>query len=417
MSDSPSLELRLRRRLKSLVLGNPLLRGPASAYLRARLHREYAALADGYARRAREAGLSYDAASTTADVRARLARRGAPPRRRTLGAVRTFAFVPGISWHADLLPDLEKLGPVVRFDYASLGFQWEEFSRASRRGLRDREEMNELFFSRVREEHAREPLDWVFVYASGCEIKASIVRRISEELGLPTVNMCLDDKNSWRGPWMGDHSAGQIGIAGAFDLSWTSSRVACEWYMVEGGRPLYLPPGFDAAAAEAPPSAGPDIPVSFVGEAYGFRRDVVDFLRRRDVPIQAFGRGWEGGALTPEEKRSVVARSRVNLGMGGLLHAEDLVALKGRDFEIPAAGGGVYLTSFNPDLADHFEIGKEILCYRDREEMIRLIRNCLQHPEDAVEISRRGRARCLKEHRWLNRYRRVCALLGLLDED
>ena len=76
---SASLELRIHRRLKALVLGNPLLRRPASAYLGARLRREYAALVDGYARRAREGGLAYDAALTQMQVRARLSRRGAAP--------------------------------------------------------------------------------------------------------------------------------------------------------------------------------------------------------------------------------------------------------------------------------------------------------------------------------------------------
>ena len=75
----------------------------------------------------------------------------------------------------------------------------------------------------------RRAVDWVFVYASGAEISADTVRRITEELGIPIVNMCLDDKQSWTGAWMGDHRAGQIDIAATFDLSWTSARVACEW--------------------------------------------------------------------------------------------------------------------------------------------------------------------------------------------
>jgi len=69
---------------------------------------------------------------------------------------------------------------------------------------------------------------------------------------------------------MGDHRAGQIDIGPAFDISWTSARVACEWYMVEGARPIYMPEGCDIATYR-PMEVPRDIPVSFIGGAYGFR--------------------------------------------------------------------------------------------------------------------------------------------------
>jgi len=109
-------------------------------------------------------------------------------------------------------------------------------------------------------------------------------------------------------------------------------------------------------------------------------------------------------------------RSCINLGMGGIGYSERLTNLKARDFEIPGTGGGVYVTSFNPDLAQHFIIGEEILCYRNREEMLELIRYYLARPDEAREIARRGRERCLREHRWLHRYQRVCKILGILAE-
>ena len=109
-------------------------------------------------------------------------------------------------------------------------------------------------------------------------------------------------------------------------------------------------------------------------------------------------------------------RSCINLSMGGIGYSEALTNVKTRDFEIPGTGGGVYLTSFNPDLAQHFEVGREILCYRNRNEMVELIRYYLSHPEQAREIAMRGRARCLADHRWLYRYRHVCQVLGILPD-
>ena len=102
--------------------------------------------------------------------------------------------------------------------------------------------------------------------------------------------------------------------------------------------------------------------------------------------------------------------------MGGIEYSEELTNLKGRDFEIPGTGGGVYLTSFNADLAQHFVIGEEILCYRGRDEMIELIRYYLAHRDEAAEIARRARERSLREHRWLHRYETMLRVLGILDD-
>ena len=107
--------------------------------------------------------------------------------------------------------------------------------------------------------------------------------------------------------------------------------------------------------------------------------------------------------------------SKINLGMGGIGYSESLTNVKGRDFEIPAVGSGVYITSFNPDLAQHFHIGKEIVCYRNFEEMVELVRYYLRHPEEAQDIARKGRERCLSEHRWLHRYQKMLSIIGVLE--
>ena len=272
--------------------------------------------------------------------------------------------------------------------------------------------MNEMFLASLKTAREARPVDWVFVYASGIEISAGTIQKITKELGIPTVNMCLDDKQSWTGPFMGDHSGGQVGIASAFDLSWTSARVACEWYLVEGGRPIHLPEGFNAAIYQ-PMQIDQDIPVSFIGGAYGYRASVVNYLLKHDVPIQTFGYGWPHSGWV-DNIVEIINRSVINLGMGGIGYLEQLTNVKGRDFEIPGTGGGVYLTSFNPDLAQNFIIGEEILCYSNRAEMLELIRYYLAHPEEAGLIAARARERCLREHRWLHRYQKVLEILEIL---
>jgi spore maturation protein CgeB len=100
--------------------------------------------------------------------------------------------------------------------------------------------------------------------------------------------------------------------------------------------------------------------------------------------------------------------------MGGIEYSESLTNVKGRDFEVPGTGGGMYLTSFNPDLAQHFEVGREIVCYSNRDEMVELIRHYLARPEEADAIAQRARARSLREHRWLHRYQSMLRIFGVL---
>jgi hypothetical protein len=400
--------------LKTFLLRQPAFQEAWGAYRSRQLQRDYSARREHYARLAQEKKVVYREADVISAIRSRLKDRGYIPTPRRMGEVHTFTFIPHFGWHTALIPDLRELGPVSEFDYTAHGYRLEEFRRRDNRAAQRRLEMNDMVLPALRAAHARRPVDWVFVYANGSEIFAQTLRQITEELSVPIVNMCLDDKQSWDGPILDGQHLGQIGIAPFFDLSWTSARVACEWYLVEGGRPIYMPEGFDMSTYRPLPVAQ-DIPISFIGGAYGYRPSVVRYLRRHGVPLQTFGEGWpiSGWAKDVVE---IINRSTINLGMGGIGYLETLTNVKGRDFEIPGAGGGVYLTSFNPDLAQHFIIGQEILCYGNREEMLELIRYYLNHPDEAKVIARRGRERCLRHHRWLHRYQRMCRILGILVE-
>ncbi len=401
--------------LKRLCLNQPFLQKGWGLIRSRQLLRDYQTRREHYARLAHQKKLTYRESASIAAIQARLAARHYRPTSRKLGEIHTFAFVPDLGWHRELLADLRHLGPVTHFDYVAKGFSWDAFWQADRAGLSQRRAMNELVLPALRQAQETRPVDWVFVYASGLEIAADTIGKITAEFGIPTVNMCLDDKQSWTGPFMGDHPGGQVGIASVFDLSWTSARVACEWYLVEGGRPIFLPEGFNATIYR-PRQVAQDIPVSFIGGAYGYRPSVVNYLLRHGVPLQTFGSGWPHSGWV-DDIVDIINRSVINLGMGGIGYAEGITNVKGRDFEIPGTGGGVYLTSFNSDLSQSFTVGEEILCYSSRDEMLELIRYYLAHPEEARAIAARGRERCLREHRWLHRYQKILTVLGILSAE
>lgn len=376
------------------------------------LHRDYTARREHYASRAAAQGLRYDLDEVTASVRARLRSRGYTPTPRARGEVHTFACVPDFSWHRHLIPDLEALGPVSRFDYCALGYGVLELTADTADARRRRREMLARVLPAFREAHERRPVDWVFCYGGGQDTSPAVIREITETFGVPVANMSLDDKQGWVGRDHGECRSGARDITRAFDLYMTSARVCCEWHLVEGGRPIYLPEGVDVSAF-APRETARDLDVSFVGAAYGFRRSFVEELARFGVKVETFGSGWPG-ARWVDDAVEVFNRSAINLGMGGIEYSEALTNVKGRDFEVPATGGGVYLTSFNSDLAQHFEVGREIACYRSRDEALELIRHLLTHRDEAAAMSDAARARCLREHRWLHRYESMLRALGVM---
>jgi hypothetical protein len=330
-----------------------------------------------------------------------------------VGGVRTFAIVPSWSWHDILVRELKTLGPVVQFDYAK-DCSLEQSSCYDSRFFEWRTRSNSELLRVFEEAHAKEAFDWVFAYAQGDHLLASTINTIRSRYRIPAANMCLDDKNSWNAGVLEGQVVGSQGLAAAFDLWWTSARTCIDWINAEGGRAIYLPEG--CSPTPTPDKRAYTIPVSFVGGAYGARPRMVSYLRQHGIPVQTFGYDWgPGSAVSPEQMLEIFRSSQINLGHGGIGYSEAITNVKGRDFDIPAAGGGVYLTTFNPDLASHFHIGQEILCWHSYDDLVEQIRYYLARPELCRTMALRAHARCQREHRWVQRYLQVCHMLNVVD--
>lgn len=333
---------------------------------------------------------------------------------RSIGEIHTFAIIPTVSWHADLLPELHILGPVTHFDYQAFAL----IPNKNTHFLQQRREMNKALLNRFEAAYQERPVDWIFAYTQGDHILADIIRTIRERYDVPAVNICLDDKQSWNGGMIGEQINGSQGLVAAFDLWWTSASVVVDWVRAEGGRAIYLPEG--CLPSRFYPADVPfDIPVSFIGASYGPRPLMIHELKSCGIPVQAFGPGWGKHAQFVQGVQlvDIIRRSQLNLGMGGILHSERLTNVKTRDFEIPCTGGGAYITTFNADLSRHFTVGSEILCWHTYDELIEQVRYYLDRPDECRDMAMRARDRCLREHRWVHRYQKVLQTLGILDED
>jgi hypothetical protein len=340
-------------------------------------------------------------------LRARIgerARRAGWPR--PLGDLHIFLAYSLTNWEAVLPRALAPFGEVSTFEWRSQGFD-----ELAPNWLRRRDQMNRAMLDAFESAARRRPVDLVVGYLSGNNVSPETLQHMATR-GAVITNFCFDDKTCWPGEKRGGRYASTAGIAHAVDLNLTSDPNAAIRYFAHGGLALFHPEAADPDSY-FPEETTFEFNVSFVGACYGWRPRLIAGLRRLGIDVDCFGKGWPRGPIANEQMNSVYARSRINLGCGGIGHSRTLLCLKGRDFEVPMSGA-VYLTQDNPELSQVFDIGREILAYRDISDCAATIRSLLQDEQRASDIRRCARRRSLQDHTYEARWSNVFHTMGAI---
>jgi len=140
--------------------------------------------------------------------------------------------------------------------------------------------------------------------------------------------------------------------------------------------------------------------------------DEVDTSNTDEVDASAFG----GPRLLQRDLVRMFSRSRLSLGFATAgdshLAAKRLTHLRLREFEAPMSGA-LYLTEDQPELAEYFTPGEEVLTYTDPDDLLDKARYYLAHQEKAERIRRAGLERARREHTWQHRFSELFAALDL----
>jgi hypothetical protein len=114
-----------------------------------------------------------------------------------------------------------------------------------------------------------------------------------------------------------------------------------------------------------------------------------------------------GGVLSDTELIKMFSLSKINLGFSscGETHLGDerILQVRLRDFEVPMSGG-FYMVEYMEELEEFFDIGREIVCYENRDDLADKIKYYLAHDGEREEIRLRGYERCLRDHTWHKRF-------------
>ena len=246
-----------------------------------------------------------------------------------------------------------------------------------------------------------------FFYADSAYIAPELLESLAQR-GIWTIILGLDDKHRFYERDSYGMRIGQVTLVRRADLMWTTWKIGAEIILASGGTPWYAPPAADPTFYN-PMKCEKDLEVVFVGQSYGSRANLVRYLRQRGFRVDAYGSGWPGGFVDFDEVIRLYSRAKVVLGVGGVQSMSSVQHLKGRDFEVPMCGA-LYLTSYNPELADHYEIGKEILCYSSAENCAEILHWILRRPGEQERIRQAALNRTLKDHTWEKRLSDMFAL-------
>lgn len=397
------------RQLRTTLKQMPVA-AAANAVLKARkLERDAASIRRRYAIQAERRGIY--APRTRSELEAALrqrigtrAERLGWPRRH--GELNIFLAYPLSNWESILPTALSAFGQVTAFEWRSQGFD-----ESAPDWLRRRDSMNGALLEAFNAAADVRPVDVVVAYASGFTMSPETFGAMAAR-GAVTTNFCFDDKVNWPGAKQGARFSSTAALSHAVDLNLTSDPEGTLKYVVEGGLAM-----FHAEAADPdlfrPVPAEFEYDVSFIGARFGWRPILIDGLRRHGIDVACFGRGWRNGPVANEEMNSIYAKSRINIGCGGIGYSRKLMCLKGRDFEVPMSGA-LYLTQNNPELSLLFDIGSEIVTYSEISDCARTIEELLRDPERASAIRTAARKRSLRDHTYEVRWTHVLRSLGAL---
>ncbi len=340
-------------------------------------------------------------------LRERIRRRKPNLVSKKLGDLHVFVAYQVWDWEAILPIALQPFGKVSSYDFHGDGFDENLPDWPSRQT-----EMNRRMLDRFMQANEIQPVDAVVCYLSGHNTHPDVLQEMGRQ-GAAIFNFCWDDKLNFPGEKRYGIYRSPAGIANAVDLNLTNAPESVIKYAAHGGLALFWP-----EAAHPDVHKPVDVPfehdVSFVGARYGWRPALIQQLEKLGVSATCFGRGWPNGPLPDSDMISIFSKSRINLGFSTIGYSKTLMCLKGRDFEIPMSGA-LYLTQHNPELEIVFDVGKEILTYRNAKECASLIRHYLAHPDEAASIRTAARERCLRDHTYLARWSQVFRLAGILN--
>jgi hypothetical protein len=314
--------------------------------------------------------------------------------------LRQILLIANCQWEQnDLLPELARIADTRLLDLGRA-------LKGAAGGLNPRQAVTEAVRRFAEENRALSP-DVILFYLRPEFLSDGVFEVLRQRWKCPLFGMNLDDRMEFF-PY-GTLSSGNDDYGRwvkKFDLNITNCLHATEWYHQRGAPSIYSPQGVHLTPDLTMPSSSDfKYKISFLGSRKVERAGVIEGLRKAGIVVSLFGAGWPNSQWV-ENPNTVFRATQINLGIGFASPSLKVTNVKGRDFECPGVGA-CYLTTYHWELPLHWELGAEILCYRNIEELIEMYSWYGKRPEVCLKIAQAAWRRAVAEHTWERRFRKI----------
>ncbi|WP_226670838.1 polysaccharide pyruvyl transferase family protein [Metabacillus litoralis] len=197
-------------------------------------------------------------------------------------------------------------------------------------------------------------------------------------------------------------------FAHRFDYHATNAVEALEMYKEAGiNNTIHWPFAIDRSFIEAEAVERPDwkADVICIGNAFNRpdRNSMMNYLDEH-FEVKVYGTGWEipnSFPVSGEDFYSAARAGKFHINFPGT--RAGFTNLKIGVFE-SIANGGILCTEIFEEMELFFEYGKEIIGYKDAEDLKEKLEYYINHPEEAEMIRRRGFEKLVKHHMWETRW-------------
>lgn len=194
----------------------------------------------------------------------------------------------------------------------------------------------------------------------------------------------------------------------AYDLMLSSLPNFVEYYRGRGLAAERNLLGFEPAVLDHVKVSERDVPLSFVGSITSDHATRFEMINRlvRETDIKIWGRLVSVPRLSPIMARyqgeawgadmfRVLGRSKITINQH--IDIAKNYANNMRLFEATGMGS-LLITDWKDNIAELFEPGKEVVCYKSTDECLELIKYYLTHEEERAAIAAAGQRRTLQSH-------------------
>lgn len=289
---------------------------------------------------------------------------------------------------------------------------------------------------------ARERPDFAIFYVGGHEIKKETARKITES-GVITLRWCADDSFHFD----------SVSKKYAPYYSWivTDHSNCIPKYEALGCHPIHMHESIQPRLYQPVSADQKNIDVSFVGTFNPERGKIIAALWKAGISVFVRGKGWEGGEVGLTEWIDITRRSKIALILNPSPFSVGVKPIVRLFFKRPELGPSMGriepdfwnffsnvrewlqkrnrqvkfrhfetlacrtlgMTLYALDLEKFYELGKEIVVYKNTADLIEKIRYYLVHDAEREAIAAAGYERTMREHTLAKCLERIFKTIGL----